>query len=111
MSVKKGFAGLDRERQETLVELQRLRQALRYEPERADDEVDLEIYEREKILALVQNLERKLEEIDHAIETARSGTYGICESCGQPIDPARLEALPHTTLCVSCKASRERRRA
>jgi DnaK suppressor protein len=30
------------------------------------------------------------------------GDYGICEICGQVIDPARLEILPHTTLCVRC---------
>lgn len=110
MTGKASIVELERERKETRMELERLREALRYEPERADDEVDLDIYEREKTLALVHNLERKLEEIERAIASVETGRYGICESCGQPIDPARLEALPHTTLCVSCKAKQERRR-
>ncbi|MBA7707673.1 RNA polymerase-binding transcription factor DksA [subsurface metagenome] len=33
------------------------------------------------------------------------GTYGLCDACGQPIDPARLEALPEASLCLSCKAA------
>jgi DnaK suppressor protein len=36
------------------------------------------------------------------------GNYGICERCGQQIDPARLEALPDTTLCLKCKQEIER---
>lgn len=29
------------------------------------------------------------------------------EGCGQPIDPARLEAVPETTLCLKCKMMTE----
>jgi len=32
-----------------------------------------------------------------------AGTYGLCERCGNPIEPARLEALPHALLCLTCK--------
>ena len=42
-----------------------------------------------------------------AIETAMSllkaGEYGICLHCGEDINPKRLEAIPWTTLCVSCQ--------
>jgi DnaK suppressor protein len=31
-------------------------------------------------------------------------TYGFCDNCGQPIDPARLEAIPEANLCIKCKA-------
>lgn len=107
---KGGIEALKRELDETLAELGRLRRALSEEPDRTDDEVDLDIYEREKTLALVQNLERKLEDIEHAIQSAHQGRYGICESCGRAIDPERLAALPHATLCVECKTRLERRR-
>lgn len=100
---------LEQERQATLVEIARLRAALEYEVDPSEDEADPDIVEREKNLALLRTLESKLESIEYAIQAARKGTYGICEMCGQPIDPARLAALPETTLCIHCKALLERK--
>ena len=37
------------------------------------------------------------------------GTYGVCESCGQPIGKMRVMAFPRATLCLSCKQREERR--
>ena len=37
------------------------------------------------------------------------GTYGICESCGEPIGKMRLMAFPRATLCMTCKQREERR--
>jgi len=104
---------LEDEREQTKVELERLREYLKTEPEPTGDEVGLDVYEREKNLALVRRLEQKLEEIGRALQVAKKGTYGICERCGKPIDPARLAALPETTLCVKCKneLEKEARRA
>jgi len=59
--------------------------------------------ERGKVLALVDRLRGQLREVGHALRRMDEGTYGICENCGKPIDPARLDALPYSTLCVSCK--------
>jgi DnaK suppressor protein len=94
---------LERERAQTLTKLERLREYLKTEPERTGDEVDLDVYEREKNLALVRRLSQKVVEIDTALQNAKKGTYGICERCGNPIAPERLQALPETTLCVKCK--------
>lgn len=99
---------LEEERAQTKAELERLREYMKAEPEPTDDEADLDVYEREKNLALVRRLEQKMEEIDRALQIAKKGTYGICERCGKPIDPARLEALPETTLCVKCKNDLEK---
>jgi RNA polymerase-binding protein DksA len=99
---------LQKEREQTQAELGRLREYLKAEPGPTGDEVDLVVYEREKNLALARRLEQKLEEIDKALETAKKGTYGICERCGKPIDPTRLEALPETTLCVKRKNELEK---
>lgn len=99
---------LEEERAQTQAELERLREYLRTTPEPTSDEADLEVYEREKYLALVRRLEQKLAEIDYALRTAQKGTYGICERCGKPIDPERLAALPETTLCVKCKNDLEK---
>jgi RNA polymerase-binding transcription factor DksA len=88
--------------------MEHLRVDLRNMAEPSADEADLDAYEREKTLALIQTLERKLDSIDHALRLARNGTYGICESCGERIDPARLEILPEATLCLNCQRQKER---
>ena len=51
----------------------------------------------------LQNAQRLLEQVRDAMERLDDGTYGKCESCGESIDPARLEALPYATLCLRCQ--------
>ena len=107
--IEQGKAKLEKERAETLAELNRLREYLMSGEVDADaEEADPDLYEREKTLALIRTLENKLESIEQAFRLAEKGTYGMCERCGEKIDPARLEALPHTTLCVKCKSQMER---
>jgi DnaK suppressor protein len=60
--------------------------------------------DRERDLALSAQARAAVEEIDHALAKMQVGTYGICESCGQPIPKARLKALPYARLCVACKS-------
>lgn len=56
----------------------------------------------------LRDRERKLlKKIEDAIEKIDTGTYGICESCGQPIGLSRLEARPVTTMCIDCKTEQE----
>jgi len=103
-----------KERRRTEEEIARLRSYLETEMERgASEDEDVpdsaaDIYEREKTLALIRTLEDKLASIDHALRSTAIGQYGICERCGQPIDPARLEIMPHTSLCVRCQSEAER---
>jgi DnaK suppressor protein len=47
-------------------------------------------------------------EVDDALRRLYKGEYGTCESCGNPIARARLEAMPYARLCVSCKEKEER---
>lgn len=96
------------EHEQTLLRLARLRKTLRSEidPDADDGASDLE--EHENAMALIPGLKDKLEAIDHALQRAQQGTYGICERCGEPIDPARLEIVPETTFCTQCKAIVER---
>ncbi len=95
---------LKEEREQALLDLERLLEALRAEVDPDADEGDPDLVEREKVIALVQGLERKLESIDSALRQAQVGMYGICERCGKPINPDRLEILPEATLCVECKS-------
>jgi DnaK suppressor protein len=67
----------------------------------ADDAT--EAFEQAKELALHQNARQLLTQVTDALERFEQGTYGICERCGEDIDPARLEALPYATLCLQCQ--------
>jgi len=42
--------------------------------------------------------------VEAAIARLAEGTYGLCEVCGQPIPPARLEAMPAARRCIACAA-------
>jgi DnaK suppressor protein len=44
----------------------------------------------------------EIREIRLALRRIERGDYGKCESCGKPIAPARLEALPWTAFCIGC---------
>lgn len=107
-ATKQEKRSLQEEHAETLAELEHLREYLRGEVDTDAEEADPDIYEREKTVALIRALESKLASIEQALRLAEKGTYGICERCGEKIDPARLTALPHTTLCVKCKSQMER---
>ena len=63
-----------------------------------------EAFELEKRMALERRLTDTLVEVEHALKKYEAGTYGICDLCGRPIEPARLEALPQANLCLECKA-------
>ncbi len=63
-----------------------------------------EAFELEKRMALERRLTDALVEVEHALKKYEAGTYGICDLCGRPIEPARLEALPQANLCLECKA-------
>lgn len=56
---------------------------------------------------VVEEERRELEQIDEALARIKSGSYGICRNCGEPIKKARLEALPFATLCIKCKEVEE----
>jgi DnaK suppressor protein len=76
-----------------------------------DDEVDAgaKTALREHQLSLMATIQERLVQVERALERIEAGTYGRCESCGEPISPERLEAFPSATSCVSCKRAGERR--
>jgi DnaK suppressor protein len=65
----------------------------------SDRNFELRIRDRERKLIL---------KIREALERIDAGEFGICESCGEDISPARLKARPVTTLCIDCKTEQER---
>ena len=66
-------------------------------------------FEREQEISLANNAREVFEQSARALTRLVAGTYGICESCGNPIGKNRLQAFPRATLCLTCKSKQERR--
>jgi RNA polymerase-binding protein DksA len=64
--------------------------------------------DREIDYTLEENSENVLKEIDKALEKIDEGTFGVCETCGNPIAEERLAAIPYATQCIDCKRREER---
>lgn len=56
----------------------------------------------EALIAIQGELQLQLNQIQHALQRVESGEYGLCEGCNQNISSARLNAIPSTSLCISC---------
>jgi DnaK suppressor protein len=65
--------------------------------------------ERDAEMSLAANQRELLLQTEKALERLDKGTYGQCESCGEPIGKNRLIAFPRATLCMPCKQREERR--
>src|SRR3954467_612979 len=64
----------------------------------AQDEISSQLAEVES---------RELASIENALQRMREGQYGVCESCGNGIPMARLNALQYATLCIDCQREAE----
>ena len=63
-----------------------------------------EAVERLSTTAMARSISTSIADIDRALEKIMVGSYGICDRCGGEIAEARLEALPSTSLCITCAA-------
>jgi DnaK suppressor protein len=102
---------LESEKNRLLGELEQLSVAGRPSEERREgspfgkrEEEATESLELERRLALERGIKEQLTAMERALAKIEAGTYGKCDVCGKPIEPARLEALPHARRCMSCKA-------
>ncbi len=76
--------------------------------ERTNDNADAsseasEEFNHDRVVALVSELNHKLQGIDATLQKIGNGTYGLCDSCGQQIEGERLKILPTAQLCLSCE--------
>jgi len=102
---------LETERKRLVEELEQSKAGAHFAEERREgspfgkrEEEATESFELEKRLAFEKRIRDSLADVEHALHKFEEGTYGLCDSCGQPIDPDRLEALPQANLCLKCKA-------
>lgn len=61
-----------------------------------NNEVHIQVKLRQTDAKILAAIEEALTRID-------KGTYGLCRDCGEPISAARLDAIPWTRVCISCK--------
>jgi DnaK suppressor protein len=59
-------------------------------------------------LTLLGPKRQELEAIEEALQRLENGSYGLCEVCGQSIEPRRLEIMPETPLCRDCMSQKEK---
>ena len=78
----------------------------------ADDEHDPEgatiAFERQQVVALLDQARRRLADVEAALARRGAGDYGTCETCGRPIAPERLAARPAARTCIGCAAGNRR---
>ena len=67
-----------------------------------DEEAD-EVEEYSSLLPIERTLETKLQNINDALKKMADGKYGKCEVCGEVINEERLDLIPETKTCSSCK--------
>lgn len=67
-------------------------------------------FERERAQSLARHTRNLLSQIEDALARMEDGSYGRCQRCGDPIELARLEAIPYATLCLEDKRRDERGR-
>jgi RNA polymerase-binding protein DksA len=72
----------------------------------ADDEHDPEgatiAFERQQVVALLEQARQRLADVEAALARRESGDYGRCENCGRPIAAERLAARPAARTCIDC---------
>jgi RNA polymerase-binding protein DksA len=66
-------------------------------------------FERDHEMSLANTARDMLAQTERALARIQDGSYGVCESCGEPIGKMRVMAFPRATLCLSCKQREERR--
>jgi RNA polymerase-binding transcription factor DksA len=82
------------------------------DPGRINDNADpgtdaFEDSEHLRIEVQEEAVQAQLAAINAALDRIAGGTYGTCSSCGKPIDPDRLLAMPTATVCISCEKKSE----
>ncbi len=96
---------LQRELEELRKQIAALETAVKEKPDYGMGEGDPSITRWELDQAMLADLKERAVSLERQVGRIRRGTYGICEVCGEPINPDRLAVLPDTNVCVNCARS------
>ena len=66
------------------------------------------IQQQQMTRASRSTLDIKLRQVCASLETYRTGEYGHCRTCEEPIGYPRLKARPEAPFCLDCQGARER---
>lgn len=85
--------------------VQRREEQERWRGEPAMDNLDMAYRDSsaDQLLSLLEVRHRMRITLDEALDRLREGTYGFCNECGEPVNQARLKALPFAKTCVDCQ--------
>lgn len=64
-------------------------------------------YTKEFLFSQSSNERQLLQMVESALQRIREGAFGECVSCGNEINPKRLEAVPWTRYCIACQEKKE----
>ena len=112
MNVKALKIKLEEEKQRLLKDIEQTSEVVSedhvgYSTHQADN--GTEVFEQTKNVAVREFLTSLLADVNLALAKMDKGAYGVCEICGKPIDPARLEVLPAARLCITDKQKQQRK--
>lgn len=102
MRVEQVRRQIEQELQATRTEVEWLDKLLKLKGDYGLGRGDPTVYSWERNLARRERAQGKLKKLETALQRMEEGTYGLCETCAQAIEPERLVALPITTLCIAC---------
>jgi DnaK suppressor protein len=66
------------------------------------------VAESERLIVIGGDLHVILQQVDSALARMDDGSYGLCQRCGKPINPERLEAFPYVAYDIECQSIIER---
>ncbi len=115
--IEKQQARLEELRAELVRMVEGLEADQRYRAEEEEDftehdsgDMSHSLFTRELDATVEQTLERRLRNVERALQKVEEGTYGICDDTGEPIPRGRLEAVPEAIYTVEAQQRRERER-
>jgi RNA polymerase-binding protein DksA len=76
-------------------------------PGQGDRAMDSRLKNKETLL--INHVEHQLEDVNQALDRLENGTYGICISCGENIQAARLEIMPSAAFCIECQRNHDQK--
>jgi DnaK suppressor protein len=115
--IEKQRARLEELRAELSQMVEGLEEDQRYRAEEEEDftehdsgDMSRSLFTREMDATVGQTLERRLQNVERALQKINEGTYGVCEDTGKLIPRGRLEAVPEAIYTVEAQQRHERER-